>query len=207
MPDLFHHFQMPSLIFPEEVCTSPFCIWLPIVSEAQYLLEKYIKDVIWFHHIFYIPHLRQVFNHVYAHLNEPDKLQPGQVALVLNVIASTLFYWTELDCGLGSPFTSVSTAINQSLSWLRVTIFMLETCHRLTFFSIELLQATIGVSLIAGNVETISQRYRHLLTMGLTMAYDMRLHLTDHPDNNGKCDKIEAEVKRRLWWHLVATDW
>jgi hypothetical protein len=207
LSDMFRHFQLPSVMFPEDVTGTTFSFWLPPLSEAQVLLSKYIDEVSFFHHVFHVPSLKRVFFHVYSNLENPELLQPGQVVLVLSIITSTVFYWTSIDCVSKRLFSTVEAANHQALSWLRVVMYMIEVCNRLTFFSLELLQGLLTITLVVGNIETLSLRYRYLLDIGLTMAHEMRLHLTDHPDNSRPVDRIETEVKRRLWWYMATTDW
>ena len=45
----------------------------------------------------------------------------------------------------------------------------------------------------------------------LALAKDLGLHRTDDPSATlvvpQQMDEVEKEVRRRIWWQIVATDW
>ena len=62
--------------------------------------------------------------------------------------------------------------------------------------------------------EGFSTWARSLFANAVAMARDLLLHKIDAPSSSasgspseGNRDLQETEIKRRMWWHVVATDW
>ncbi|KAJ5555319.1 hypothetical protein N7461_003789 [Penicillium sp. DV-2018c] len=95
--------------------------------------------------------------------------------------------------------------------WSIAALDLLEYSRRTTFASVEHLQATIIISYVIYNSQGFSPMFRSLHSNMITMAWELSLHKTDSPQMKGQTDpqpsRIEAEVKRRIWWHIASTDW
>lgn len=134
---------------------------------------------------------------------------PGHVALLLAIIASSTFSWTVLD--LGVIFPTVEEAQSQGTSWIKATLDILDYSRRVSAGSIEDIQAMVILSFSVCNIEGISPRYRNLISGAITIGRELELHRIDHPSNivskGPPHDSVEAEVGRRVWWYLAATDW
>lgn len=137
-------------------------------------------------------------------------MESSHVALLLSIFASTAYYWTSRsDCdGL---FLTLQDANQVSLLWGKAALDVLEHSCRTTSGSIEDIQATIILSFLFFNLEGFSARSRSLMTTAPITARNLCLHKLDaqHQERQGnsKDGCIEIEVKRRIWWHIVATDW
>ena len=62
------------------------------------------------------------------------------------------------------------------------------------------------------NLEGANSRTRTGMSLSLGIARDLGLHRLDHPTFRRHhplevADKIDLEIKRRIWWHLSVTDW
>jgi hypothetical protein len=182
------------------------CIWLPEYSEVQVLLTKYLSDVEHFHHVVHIPTLPSILQEVYIGLNQQRHVKPGHIILLLGVLASATHCWVESDCNRGL-FSTALEANNQALHWVKATENVLEVAHRTTKVSIEGIQGIIIVSFVLANIEGFSRRCRSLYSMTLFLARDIGLHRIDHPAEADAANTAEAEIGRRVWWYLCATDW
>ncbi|KAG9189634.1 hypothetical protein G6011_06502 [Alternaria panax] len=69
------------------------------------------------------------------------------------------------------------------------------------------MQGIIILSYVICNIEGLSLRYRALIPTGLLLGREMGLRRTDHQPNVPTADTLEAEIGRRVWWYLTATDW
>ncbi|KAL4972733.1 hypothetical protein BDW66DRAFT_154440 [Aspergillus desertorum] len=61
-------------------------------------------------------------------------------------------------------------------------------------------------------IEGLSGSFGILSVTGLQMARAMRIHRLDSAPHRERrreqgADMVELEVKRRIWWHMVASDW
>lgn len=56
-------------------------------------------------------------------------------------------------------------------------------------------------------MEGVSLRYRSLISTGVLLSRELGLHRIDHESNEANANTIQAEVGRRVWWYLIATDW
>ncbi|XWX00036.1 hypothetical protein V2A60_008052 [Cordyceps javanica] len=95
--------------------------------------------------------------------------------------------------------------------WTNAALDVLEYSKRSASASLEDVQATIVISYVIYNSQGFSPMFRSLHSNIIMMARDLSLHKTDSPRRSGEIDQppsqIEDDVKRRLWWHIAATDW
>jgi len=185
------------------------CVWLPQYSEARILLEKYIQDVDHIHHIVHTPSLSAMLSEAYACLSAPgtvNKHGGGFIFLFLGIFASATNAWTELDCNRGL-FSTCAEAHAQAPLWVKALEDVLDVAHRTVGISMEGTQGVIIAAFVILSISGFSRRYKALFNMAVLLARDAGLHVLDHPSNAGSANLARTEVGRRLWWHLVASDW
>ncbi|KAH7403307.1 hypothetical protein BKA64DRAFT_574373 [Cadophora sp. MPI-SDFR-AT-0126] len=187
------------------------CVWLPQYEETKVPLDKYISGVAYFHHVIHIPSLWNVMNELYTNVEQHRHPDPSQVALLSSIIASTTYSWTAIDCN-ESIFPTTSEANRQIPFWIKTTEDVLDYCYRNTCPSLEIVQSTIISSFLVCNLEGLAQRFRFLHSSAVMMARELNLHRTDEPSISEtlepvRTDTVKAEIGRRVWWYLVATDW
>ena len=51
------------------------CTWLPLHDEAKIMVEKYIAEITFLHHVVYIPSLLAIVDKLYCDLKESVKPQ------------------------------------------------------------------------------------------------------------------------------------
>ncbi|KAH8910386.1 hypothetical protein BR93DRAFT_266929 [Coniochaeta sp. PMI_546] len=70
-------------------------------------------------------------------------------------------------------------------------------------------QAHLILSDLVYNMEGCSTRFRYLHNRALTVSREISLHLIDASlaDRNTADNDPITEVRRRVWWHIVSTDW
>lgn len=185
------------------------CIWLPPYSEAKILVEKYVEDVDHVYHIVYTPSLFSLLSGVYACLNNPDSvLQHGGAffCLFLGIFASATNSWTQFDSYRGL-FSTCAEANAQALLWVKALEDVLDIAHRTMGVSMEGIQGVTIAAFVVLSSSGFSRRYKALFNMALLLARDAGLHVLDHPSNADSANLVRTEIGRRLWWHLVASDW
>jgi hypothetical protein len=81
-------------------------IWLPLYEEAKQIVDKYLTEITYIHHVVHDPSVREMVDDLYKNLNNQRPIKIGQVSLLLAILSSTTFFWTERD--MDTPlFTSV----------------------------------------------------------------------------------------------------
>lgn len=187
------------------------CIWLPPYEESKVLLEKFISEVVPVHHVVHVPSLRQLVDDIYVVLRRQVAVDTGKILLLLSIITSTTFYWDSHDLP-GNLFLTPLETRSQAAIWIRATLELLAHYRWNIPASIECVQAIITTSIVLCNLEAVSPRFHHLLSMGITMARELSLHQLDREPTTIVADlprpnQIQMEVGRRVWWHLVSVDW
>ncbi|KEF62299.1 uncharacterized protein A1O9_00271 [Exophiala aquamarina CBS 119918] len=148
---------------------------------------------------------------IYSNIKDAEKLVPGQLALFLAILASAAatyqFFFDDVPLDL-----SISDASQVSLYWTNSALEMLEIARRTCEGVIEDIQATILLSFLLYHLEGFSARVRGLFASATCIARDLSLHRIDVPssqisDSRSQPDPVSLEMKRRIFWHVVATDW
>jgi hypothetical protein len=193
---------------PQNALNTPSrCIWLPSIEEARVLLDKYLRDVDHIHHTTHAPTLTRILDEAYASLHQCGQMKSGPTILLLAIFASATHCWVPKDCELGL-FTSATQANDQSVLWAKATIDVVDGVYRAPCpVTWEGCQGIIIIAFVIGSTEGFSRRCRGLFTIALFIARELRLHRIDHPSNAANANTIEAEIGRRIWWYLAATDW
>lgn len=186
------------------------CAWLPLYEESKQIVDKYLTEITYLHHVVHIPSVRVLVDDLYRNLSSKNTVKLGHVSLLLAILASTAFFWTERD--MDKPvFSSVAEADAQSKIWMKIALEVLEYSRVTNSEALEDIQATIIVSFLVCNIVGITSHARYLFATATSMAWQLSLHRIDHPNNAvldlPRPDSVQAEICRRVWWYLVATDW
>ncbi|PWY63610.1 hypothetical protein BO83DRAFT_411800 [Aspergillus eucalypticola CBS 122712] len=184
---------------------------IPLYQESVVLLEKYFRDITYIHHLILSGPLRTMVDNIYNDIEQHAPVSPCQVALLLSILSSAMYTWTRTDSA-DAPFATPEKVNATSSLWVKGTLDLLDHCRRISLQSIEAIQAMIIISFVIANLEGISARFRDLLSTAITVARELSLHKVDHqPEIDGRedtpADSVDSEMKRRVWWYLVATDW
>ena len=183
-------------------------IYLPQYNECKTLFDKYVSSYSYLQHIVHHPTLPTVVDRVYERLERQESNEPGDLILLLSIIATATYTWSQDDFGGYGLFANISDAHAQAPFWVKATLEILESAHRSAYLSLELLQGLIVITFIVGNMEGISLRYRSLISTAIVMGREMGLHQTDLPGKEKTgLTPLRRELGRRIWWYLAATDW
>ena len=185
------------------------CIWLPLHDEARFILDKFITNVSYIHHVVHHPSLPATIDDLYRQIESRGLTNPGHLVLLLGIIASTTEVWSRHDDveSEDSIFPSALHANAQTPLWIKAAMDVLKSGQNGLALALETVQGIILLSFVLSNTEGVSIRYRSLLSMGLLLSRELGLHRIDHESNAATANTIRAEVGRRVWWYLVATDW
>ena len=179
-------------------------------GEAVQLLENYAKNIDHLQHVLHTPSVLILLDEVYRNLAQRQPVEPGHVALLLSIFASTAYYWTSRN-DRDRLFITLEDANQASVLLSKAALDVLEHSRRTTSGSVEDIQATVILSFLVFNLEGFSATSRSLMSTALIIARDLSLYKVDahhhEMQGNPQEDSVEIEVKRRVWWHIVATDW
>ena len=186
------------------------CVWLPLYEESKQVVDKCLAEITFQHHVVHIPSVRAIVDELYQSLDSENTVKLGQVSLLLAILASTAFFWTERD--MNKPiFSSITEADSQSRIWMKTALEVLEYSRLTNSESLEDIQALIIVTFLVCNIVGITSQARYLFATATSTAWQLSLHRIDHPNNAGldlpQSNSIRAEICRRVWWYLVSTDW
>ena len=186
---------------------------LPLKDEALCVFEAYVQYVSYLHHIMHIPSARSMVHEIYADLargNVVGAAAYGKVALLLAIIASAASFQVAVEQDELLP-TTVDEAKRISIQMVKAALDVLEYIRRSAMGSVEYVQAMISIFFLMYNLGGFSTLCRAGLGDALVVARDIRLHRTDFIYDRGQCPKalseVEKETRRRVWWHLTASDW
>ncbi|KPM45793.1 hypothetical protein AK830_g860 [Neonectria ditissima] len=187
------------------------CIWLPQRHETKVLVDKYLTYTTYIHHIVHSPSLRALVDHVYDSLQNGTQAPMGPAIFLLALCADVTYSWTSRDEETGL-FMNSEEANLQAMFWLKAALDLLDNAQRNGHASVECTQGLLLMSFVIFNLEGISARARSIISKAIVMSRELGLHRIDHPSNTmtsqaPRRTALEAEVGRRVWWYLAATDW
>ncbi|KZL79646.1 hypothetical protein CI238_11038 [Colletotrichum incanum] len=180
--------------------------WLMTREEALVLLQDFIDNPFHLLTIIHAPAARLTIDNFYKSLAQGEDPNPAHAALILSIAATSAFFYNEGSNSLDS-FTSTEEATHTALGWFKSALGILEKSRPSTYSCLEEVQARSVLAYLVYNMEGCSARFRFLHGCSLTAARENCLHLTDSPSSEQQDDVTTREIKRRVWWHIVSTDW
>lgn len=107
---------------------------------------------------------------------------------------------------------TIKEAHKQAKTWTKSTLDLIEYCCRALKPTVELVQAMIIVSFLVFHLDAASAKYRSLNATAISPVRDMSFHRIDVPASRKftfqpLLSEVDAEIARRVWWYLAATDW
>ncbi|KAH9213722.1 hypothetical protein DL95DRAFT_436295 [Leptodontidium sp. 2 PMI_412] len=181
---------------------------LPTRSQGEVILEYYLEYVDWIHHVIHAPTVRERFDSLYTNIEMGLPPNYAHLALISTLFALSAYFSTATS-GL---YFKPSESMIYSRRWTLLAQEALSATNCLAEPSIETLQSLILISQhMMANIGAIAM-LRTLSTTIMHTARTMSLHTLDTARNkrlreNTTVDYVDLEVKRRIWWHIVSTDW
>ncbi|OQU95146.1 Fungal specific transcription factor domain-containing protein [Cladophialophora immunda] len=183
------------------------CLCLPPKEEATLLMNHYFKYIDDLQHVAHVPTVQRMMQNLYNSLEQGHFVVPSEVALMLSIFASASALCVYF-LGETRPSFSSSDAAQASSFWINAALEVIESSRRTVSRKLEDVQAAIILGFLLFHSEGFSTRARCLFATAAAMARDLSLHKVDAPGNAGnQRTTLESEIERRVWWHVVATDW
>ena len=185
------------------------CVWLPLQTEANVLVNSYIRDLSYIQHVLHPPSLPATIDDTYRQVGGQAPVQSGHLILLFSIIACATHIWgpQEDDDNEHSLFVSSAQANAQTPLWIKSAYAVLNAAQDNVTPTLETIQGIIILSFVLSNLEGVSIRYRSLISTGLLLARELGLHRIDSASNAHVANALRVEMSRRVWWYLVATDW
>ncbi|RMZ08299.1 hypothetical protein D0860_04709 [Hortaea werneckii] len=185
-------------------------ILLPSRVETWKLFKSYEDHLDALQHIIYVPHIQRAIDELHNAMDAGKMPQWSSAALILAITASIAGYW-----GLGeahhSFFASPSEAMTVAMYWTRCALDVMDYAWRTSTPDLETIQTSIVLVFLLYHLEGFSPKLRHIHGTAIMKARDIGLHLTDSAQAKRSEETreqiIDAEMRRRVWWHLASTDW
>lgn len=159
-----------------------------------------------------MPSLQPTIDGLYLHLDLQDGASTGPLALLLSIIATVSQHWTDHDSGLDALFPSSTEAKQQTASWAKATLDVIDYSARVGSNSLQHVQALLHLCYVLFHLEGFSTQLRSVFGTTVTFARNLGLHVIDLPGSmdstpNPWSSVLAAEMGRRVWWSVVTLDW
>ncbi|KAK7952842.1 uncharacterized protein PG986_008570 [Apiospora aurea] len=182
--------------------------WLMSRKEALALFHDFVDNAYHLLHILQMDATRLIIHQFYDRI-ETDIIasaSPDHAALILGIAATTAFFWdARVPCQ--HPFESEKAAQQAALTWRLSALDLLGVVQKSGIASLEAAQAYAIIAYLYYNVDGQSAQFRLLHAGSVAACRELSMHLVDGPGGGSDDDAAIREVKRRLWWHVAATDW
>lgn len=181
----------------------------PVFDDATTLLDQYIQSVDATYRILHRPTAWTMLDALYHDLNAGHKPSATQLAFFLCIFSGSV-YASKYDFQFQSP--SLHGHPRQALAeiWAQQAVQLLT--DRPVPPSVPVLQTIVSLAHLCTQMEGLRKNFNVLSAYGIQMARVMKLHRLDsHPSREERrkngADMVDVEVKRRIWWHMAASDW
>ncbi|PQE13532.1 C6 zinc finger domain protein [Rutstroemia sp. NJR-2017a WRK4] len=172
---------------------------LPSRKEAQPILQYFIHKVNWIYHLVHIPTLERNFSTLYDDIEGKKQPRYDVLALVSTVFALSTYFQDLQSLTVSRRWTLLAQSALAAANY--VTEPTLETIQCVLLIAQHLLPNVGGIAI-----------FRVLFSTALHSARSLALDRVDLAINKKRregtrIDYVELETKRRIWWHITATDW
>ena len=181
----------------------------PTYADAATLLDHFTQTVDATYRILHHPTAWNLLRVLYADLETNRSPSPTQLSFFLCVFAGSAYvskkrFKFERRSLQGYPQVALAEL------WARRAVSLVTEPPVPP--SVEALQTIVSLAHLCTQIEGVSGSFGILSMVGLRMAKAMNIHRLDsRPSREDRrkngADMVALEIKRRIWWHMVASDW
>lgn len=179
--------------------------YLPPKTETISLFRYYCDFLDYLYHLIIPARVERFIEDIYENLSRNEPIDLNHIALIFGIISTSTFFQLSIE---SSEYVEVCS---QELSFL--TGAALIQSNQIAYPTVEGLQAAmvLGHHLPRMSLNpSVSALFVHGTLV--SQAKSLGLHLLDSPRVMEErritgFDKVDVELKRRLWWDLVSYEW
>ncbi|KAM5456177.1 hypothetical protein MaudCBS49596_001198 [Microsporum audouinii] len=190
------------------ITSSQLQSFLPSYSRAIEFVDYYQEHVCWAYRLLHMPTLRRHVLETYQQIGADLRPNLPVLALICAVFALSKYFSLSTSAFNGSDMSRDRSY----QEYVEMASQALAVARHLEHPTVESIQTVLLVATcLLGNTGAI--RSARVLAAAMYMsAQALSLHQLDSPKNkrlrqNGPYDRLELEIKRRIWWHIASTDW
>ncbi|PYH95412.1 hypothetical protein BO71DRAFT_449365 [Aspergillus ellipticus CBS 707.79] len=183
---------------------------LPPWTQARQLFQQFVIVIQPTFGVLHIPTIRALINESYQTMLEGGEPTPAVMMLLLSIFAgASLVATRELLQTLNATQTEANSAFR---TYTRLAIAIVDNALHPIPPSTVALGAISTLAHVLGHADGYSEKVQALRLRAILMARTMQIHHLDtaKSQDERKCsgyDIVEVEVQRRIWWHIVSSDW
>lgn len=183
---------------------------LPPLPQARALFDHFVCCLQPSFGVLHVPSTRALLEQIYQSILDSEELSPAGLALLFSIFAGAALAWTpQLLDTLHSSKDEAKASLN---AYVHVVLLIVDTKLQDTSPSTLALQAITTLCHVLSHMDGFSDKVNMLRIRTLLMARSVQLHRLDtarkRDERRAKgCNPIEVEVQRRIWWHMVSSDW
>lgn len=200
-PNSLHVFSRLVSAAAPQTTTSRIRDKLPAKQQAMDLFEHFVKNVDCNYRVLHVPSARMLVEQTYQRLFEGEEPDLTVLLLLFSIFAS------------GSFFSTKSLRVRDGFNhFSRIAVSLVEQGPPTIQPSVTALQAISILTHLFTNCDGFSITFHLLRNAGLHMAQTLRIHQLDTTSSCQErkfkgANPVDVEIQRRLWWHIVSSDW
>ncbi|PWY92021.1 hypothetical protein BO70DRAFT_401729 [Aspergillus heteromorphus CBS 117.55] len=183
---------------------------LPPWPQARQLFNQFAMVIQPNFGVLHIPTVKALVDKSYQTMLEGGDPSSDVVMLLLSIFAGAALVATpELLQTLNATQVEVNSAFR---TYTRLAMAILDNNLHPVSPSTVALEAISTLAHVLSHADGYSDRVQSLRVRAMLMARTMQIHRLDTAKsqderNRSGYNNIEIEVQRRIWWHLVSSDW
>ncbi|KAL4905495.1 hypothetical protein BDW74DRAFT_185040 [Aspergillus multicolor] len=185
-------------------------IYLPPLEQGMELFNHFAQCLQPTFGVLHLPSTRSLVDQVYQVVLNGEEPDLAGLALVYAIFAGAALAWTaDFLETLHASREEAKTAFS---TYSRLALLILDDHQEALPLSTVALEALCTLGHVLAHTDGFSHKVQTLRMRQLLMARTLQIHRLD----SAKCieerrlkgsNSIETEVQRRIWWHMVASDW
>lgn len=160
--------------------------------------------------VFHVPSTRNMLLQTYRKLLEAENPDIATYFLLFCIFSgATLIATPELLRKMGLDAGEAHAAFEK---YALLALSIVENTAQPLQASTKALEGIVSLMHLFTNADGFTEKVHMLRTRALLMARTLQIHRLDTVRNREQrqmqgFNPVEIEVKRRIWWHMVSSDW
>lgn len=183
---------------------------LPPLPQAMELFDHFMHAIHPTFGVLHVPSTRALLQQIYQNLLDGEEPDLAGLALIYSIFTGAALAWAnEVLDAINATEEDAKVAVT---TYSQVALAILDNRRRPVPPSTVALQALSTLAYVLAHADGSSQTVHMLRSREMVMARSMQVHRLDTAKRreerqlNGS-NVIETEAQRRLWWHMVSSEW